>query len=64
MHFVPREEQSKRCCHYCDTWVSVKNRIHTSELDKVYYGVSGYVYCCNKCTERHYIGSRNIKDLC
>jgi hypothetical protein len=54
---LTREECGNKTCHYCDTWLSVKNKIHTKELDRVYYGVEGYVYCCDKCAKKHYIGS-------
>lgn len=57
-HLVPREERKNKVCHYCDTWVSVKYKVHTDELDRVYYGVTGNVYCCNKCLARHYIGQK------
>lgn len=59
---IPQEElkrSRKRCCHYCDTWVSVKWKIPTEELDRVYYGVTGNVYCCSKCADRHYVGSKD-----
>lgn len=61
MHLIPREERKNRCCHYCDTWVSVKYKVNTKELDRVYHNVEGYVYCCNKCITRHYIGREDIK---
>lgn len=54
---IPREEQKKRRCHYCDTWVAVKYRADAKELDRVYYGAEGNVYCCKRCVTRHYIGS-------
>ena len=57
-HLVPQEERKGKICHYCDTWVSVKYKVDTKELDRVYYGMSGNVYCCNKCLARHYIGSK------
>lgn len=58
---IPMEEYRNRnkTCHYCDTWVSVKYKIHTDELDRVYHGMNGYVYCCKKCAKRHYIGDKN-----
>ena len=55
---VPPEERRTKRCHYCETWASVKYKIHTKELDRVYYGMNGNVYCCEKCAERHYIGSK------
>ena len=58
-HLIPREERMNKRCHYCDTWVSVKYKIDSKELDKVYYGAEGYVYCCNRCAARHYVGSKN-----
>ena len=61
MQLIPREERMNKVCHYCDTWVSVKYRIPTEELDRVYYGVSGHVYCCNKCAARHYVGNAEKK---
>lgn len=56
---VPKKDFRPKRCHYCDTWVSAKYKIHSSELDRVYYGMDGYVYCCEKCAERHYIGDKN-----
>lgn len=53
--FISQEEHKNKYCHYCDTWVSVKYKIPTNELDRVYYGMDGYVYCCKKCGEKHYI---------
>lgn len=61
MHLVPREERKNKRCHYCETWLSVKYRIDSKELDRVYYGIEGDVYCCNKCAARHYIGSKEIE---
>lgn len=58
---IAPEERRRKVCHYCDTWVSVKYKIPTEELDKVYYGMSGHVYCCKKCADRHYIGGNNEK---
>lgn len=58
-HLIPQEVRKDKRCHYCDTWVSVKYMVHTDELDRVYYGVTGNVYCCNKCLARHYIGEKN-----
>lgn len=59
MQFATLEERKNKLCHYCDTWVSVKYKINTEELDRVYYGMSGHVYCCGKCAKRHYIGDKN-----
>lgn len=53
------EERKNKTCHYCDTWVAVKYKVNTDELDRVYYGISGHVYCCKKCADRHYIGDKN-----
>ena len=58
IELIPYEERKKKWCHYCDTWVSVKYKVHTKELDRVYYGVEGYVYCCKKCAEKHYVGNK------
>lgn len=58
LQMITMEERRTKRCHYCDTWVSVKYRIHSSELDKTYYGVNGYVYCCGKCTDKHYLGDK------
>lgn len=55
---IPQEERRARHCHYCDTWVSVKWKIPTEELDRVYYGMTGHVYCCDKCATRHHIGNK------
>jgi len=59
LQLVSHEERKNKCCHYCDTWVAVKYKIHTDELDRVYYGMNGYVYCCKKCADRHYIGDKD-----
>lgn len=61
IHLDKKKDIKTRHCHYCETWVSVKNKIHTSELDRVYYGINGYVYCCNKCITKHYIGNKEIE---
>ena len=61
MHLVPREERKNKRCHYCETQISVKYKIHTKELDRVYYGVDGYVYCCNRCALKHYVGIEEIE---
>ena len=61
MHLIPIEERIKRRCHYCDTWVSVNYKVDTKELDRVYHNVEGYVYCCNKCITKHYIGNKEIE---
>ena len=53
----PEERRTKRC-HYCDTWMSVKYKVPTEELDRVYYGITGHVYCCKKCMIKHYIGDK------
>lgn len=59
IELIEMEDRKKRCCcHYCDTWVSVKYKVPTEELDRVYYGVSGHVYCCKKCVDRHYVGNK------
>ena len=58
MHLIPKEERKNKRCHYCETWMSVKYKINTDELDRVYYGMSGHVYCCKKCAARHYIGDK------
>ena len=59
IELIEMGDRKKRCCcHYCDTWVSVKYKIPTEELDRVYYGVSGHVYCCKKCADRHYVGGK------
>lgn len=58
---IPYEERkvnNTNRCHYCDTWVAVKYKINTKELDKVYYGIEGCVYCCKRCAERHYVGNK------
>lgn len=60
MHLIPQEERKNKRCHYCNTWMSVKYKVDAEKLDRVYYGAKGYVYCCNKCVTRHYIGS-NVK---
>ena len=57
MKLISVEERKNKICHYCDTWVSVKYKIPVDELDKVYHGATGNVYCCNKCATRHYVGS-------
>jgi hypothetical protein len=60
VQIIPYEERKNKLCHYCDTWVSVKYKVNTEELDRVYYGMSGHVYCCKKCLNRHYIGKEDI----
>lgn len=57
-YLIPQEERKNKVCHYCETWMSVKYKVDTKELDRVYYGMSGYVYCCNKCLAKHYVGSK------
>lgn len=47
------DERKIKRCHYCETWMRVKYRIHTEKLDRVYYGMNGYVYCCGKCAKKH-----------
>ena len=61
MHLIPREERKNKRCHYCSTWLSVKYKADAKELDRVYYGAEGYVYCCNRCITKHYIGREEIK---
>ena len=56
---ISLEERKNKTCHYCETWVAVKYKINTDELDRVYYGVSGHVYCCKKCANGHYIGDKD-----
>lgn len=58
IQLVSLEERKNKRCHYCDTWLSVKYKVNTKELDRVYYGVSGDVYVCSKCVARHYIGNK------
>lgn len=58
MHLISLEERKNKTCHYCETWLSVKYKIPVEELDRVYYGVSGHVYCCNRCTAIHYVGNK------
>lgn len=57
-HLIPYEERKNKRCYYCNTWVSVKYKVHTDELDRVYCGIKGYVYCCNKCVAIHYKGGK------
>ena len=52
---IPPEERKNKRCHYCETWVAVKHMVHTDKLDRVYYGMKGYVPCCEKCIARHYV---------
>ena len=61
MHLIPAEERRNKRCHYCDTWLSVKYKADAKELDRVYYNAEGYVYCCNRCITKHYIGSKETK---
>lgn len=59
IEIVLKEERRKKICHYCDTWLNVKYKVHTSKLDRVYYGMDGYVYCCKNCATKHYIGNKD-----
>lgn len=54
---VSEEEYRTKRCHYCETWLGVRWKISTEELNRVFYGVQGNVYCCDRCAAKHYIGN-------
>lgn len=56
---IPVQERSTKRCHYCNTWVSVRWKIPTEELDRVYYGANRYVCCCGRCADKHYISNED-----
>ena len=57
MQLISAEERKNKRCYYCYTWLSVKYKIPANELDRVYDGITGCVYCCNKCAALHYKGN-------